>query len=281
MKRLGTLLVYDLRHGIGENVLKYLLLIVLSVIGAWGFGREYLPYLDYDILSSKATVWDHLIHLFWGEPPLSAERDLRSNLPMLWLLIMITLTIAVGYYLYQQGEGFGRNILLKGESRTAWWLSKCIWCTASAAIAMVSLILGVLLCGAFQGLSWGGVNWDIIRMAKGMEEQGGAPVESMLMVTLLPLLILSATALWQQVLSMIIQPLVALLLIVAYYLAASFYDSPLLLGTYITFCRSKYVVNGGWSLGEGVCVGAIAYILAIFIGIVVVKRRDFLQRHQI
>lgn len=281
MKRLRTLLAYDLRHGIGENVWKYLLLTGLGIVGMWSFGEQYLPYVEHGILSHKATAADQLANLFWGAPPLAENRDLRNDIPILWLLIMIIFTTAVGYYLYQQGEGFGRIILLKGESRTAWWLSKCIWCTMSATLALASLMIGILISGIFQGISWGAVSWDILRVTKGMQGQEGGAVESMLLVTVLPFLILAATALWQQVLSMIIQPLVALLLIVAYYLAASFYDSPLLLGTYITFCRSKYVVNGGWSLGEGVCVGAVAYILAIFIGIVVVKRRDFLQRHQI
>lgn len=281
MKRLRTLLTYDLRLGIAENTLKYLLLAVLAVVGAWGFGREYLAYLDYDLLTEHATVLDHLAYIFWGGEPISEERDFRSPIPMLWLLIMITFTLIVGYYLYQQSEGFGRNILLKGESRNAWWLSKCIWCTVSAALAIASLVVGVLLCGMFQGLSWGGISWELLHMAQGVEGEYGTPVESVLLVTLLPLLILSAIALWQQVLSLILQPFTALLLVVAYYLAASFYDSPFLLGTYVTFCRNEHVVSGGWSLADGLLGGAAAYLLAVLVGGALVKRRDFLQKHQI
>lgn len=214
MKRL---ILYDLKVGIWGNWPKYLLMFVLSLTGSWGFEKEYLACLEYEVVSGQASIWDYLSHIFWGIVPLSRDRDLTGNLPMLWILIMLIITLTVGYYLHQQSYEFGRNIMAKSGNRTIWWLAKCIWCSVSVLLCISSLLLGILCCGFFHEISWGGVNWDLIWMAKGTKGEMISDGMSILLVAVIPIVIISAIALWQQVLSLIFQPIVSLLLIIAYY----------------------------------------------------------------
>lgn len=278
MKRLKALLCYDGKQGLRTEGLKYLFLFLLALAGGWEFGREYLPYLEYDIVTHKASVWDYLAHDFWGLPPLSRQRTLTSAMPMLWLLIMILITLILGYYLYEQSFGFGRNILLKGGSRIRWWLSKCLWCVLGVVLALLALLAGSLCCGILQGISFSGVNWDILELAKGLIGFPKSGVESILLVVILPLLTMTAIALWQQVLSLLVQPLVATLVTVGYYLAASFYRSPFLIANYAILCRNEYAMEHGWTLAEGLTVSLTACVLAVLAGAVIVKKKDFLQK---
>lgn len=282
--RFTSFLWSDIRNGILRQWPKYLMTFLLFSVFA------VLHFLDIRItelsnpeyLSTPPTLGDYFLEILAGKPPfVLSEIPEIFNVPVLWTLMLIWLLFITLYYPYKDLMGMGKHMLVLSQSRTAWWLSKCVWAVLSvlayAATAAAAVGLFAYLFKAEMSL----------RISAYLPEWLYFDVNALLsppwhMEGLLILFVAVAVAmcLVQLLISLVIKPVSGFVLLVVYVVAGTYFQTPWLLGNYLMAARSEYFVRGGMCFSDGLALSLGVVFFAVIVGIFVINEMDILNREQ-
>ena len=225
------------------------------------------------------TFTDYIFYLFAGKTKFVPMPGVYFDFPALWTLFLALCFYLTLPYPLRELAGIGKNILLRTQSRSGWYLSKCIWVICCIALVFC-MLFGV---AALFTLLTGGSFTDTVsaRVAQ------IAAVDALFTTLdtpdfgrylLLPPLMLIALSLWQLTLSLLLRPVVSFLLSVAELLAAAFYMNRFIPGNYLMFLRAEPFETGGMNLPEG-CLLSLWLALSAFIdGVLLFRRYDILPK---
>ncbi len=130
-----NLIKYDLRIGIKDRISNIALPAVVFCLCS--------------IFSKGLNLGERLAIMFVGSyPQLEAE---NGGVPIYWMLIHIGCLLFSVEYPIRDLSLYGRQMVVRCQSKYKWWLSKCVWCLVNTFIYyLVGIITEAVICIGFN-----------------------------------------------------------------------------------------------------------------------------------
>ena len=261
------LLWYDLNYGYRDCRLKWLGVFLVQL---------YFVNMAYQWCSAaqkNAGVLGYMTWLFRGMPEYFAAETGRFELPVPWLMLHAGLLFLVGFYPAADLTRSGGQAFVRAGKRSCWLLGKAVWVLGTAA-AYYGLLTAVL---ALCALLTGGIahSGETMRYLYGMETEGMGGMEIFLSWWAEPFLVSLALCLTETVLSLVLEPALALFLMLGYLTASVFWTTPALLGNYAMLLRQDFMFGhkeisfANCAAGCGICAAA-----ALAAGCGIIRKKD-------
>lgn len=275
--RLCSHIKFDLTHGLFKH-------------GMW---RQYVLWFSFFVLASleftgrltslkisQYTYGDYLLYIFGGMREYIPTPGTPFQIPYLWLINHIGILYFTLHYMHDDLEGFGQQMILRSGSRTAWWLSKCIWNTA-VVVLLYSIAWGaVFLFARANHAIW---SFEISPfmaeiMVFGSNQITGTNWPMTLEITFLPLLVTLTMSQVQMLLCLVVRPTISYVISIVLCIASAYYLSPFLLGNYSMALRSDKIVSNGVSWPPGIGISLFLILASIVLGIILFQKYNILGK---
>ncbi len=148
MNKLYKNLCYDIKVGFGRNLANYIILAVILVF------RTCLIVSEMNRLHPEHihSCFDVISRFFLGvEGNDITSGSERIAIPFDWLTLQAYIILGIARYPKQDYEECGYNIWIRTKSKSAWWLSKTIWCLLHVAFSYFILMIIVTVIVALSG----------------------------------------------------------------------------------------------------------------------------------
>ena len=217
------------------------------------------------------NLTDFLMSAFDGMHPIPP--------PIRWIVATCgCLYINLDYFLGDLTTS-GHQIILKGGSRSGWFLSKCLWNLVSCLIYFaVYIVLALMLTGIFGGKFFPlGISEATAYYFEGklLPGQIGAARELWIGV-LLPFLTVWGLSLLQMTLCLFTRPILSFISCLSIVIISAFIPSPLLLGNGAMAVRSTFVEMGMIDPVMQTASCAVVIVGSIAAGLIRFKHTDIL-----
>lgn len=272
---------HDLKRGLGDRWIYFLVAAILFAMACGQLCQHHHGLLAAGDLAETYAVepalslGDYWCYLFRGTDIfVPGDTDFRVN--MLWVVIQVYLAFMVAQYPFEDLAGYGQQLLLRAHKRTSWWLSKCVWMTASVAafyiVAMVTILIFGLLSGAAISLEpHAGVQAYFSSMDIRYAGPGFWP-----MVILLPFVTSLSLSFVQMALSLLTRPLIGLIFVAAALSGAIFYNAEWLTGNYLMLLRVSLTDGPGLRPAAGFLLSGSLILAGAVAGAAIIHRKDIL-----
>lgn len=288
---------YDLYYGFRDCRLKWLGALLVQIYFANA------AYQACSMAGGPVGALGYLTWLFQGKPEYFAAETGRFELPVPWLLLHACLLFLVGFYPANDLTRSGGQAFVRMRRRRDWLLGKAVWVVGTAAAYYVCLAI-ILMLYAFlaeglagqaypekwqmQGAGWN-VFWGkyITGSPEALKSLFGIPIAEMGGMAIFlswwaePFLVSVTLCLAEMVLSLVLEPALALFLALGYLTASVFWAEPALLGNYAMLMRQDF-----WSGIEAVsfsgCVAGCGVFSAavLMIGMKLIRKKDIFQTEE-
>ncbi|GFH94762.1 hypothetical protein IMSAGC003_01294 [Lachnospiraceae bacterium] len=274
LRRLGKLILYDLNYGYRDCRLKWLGAFLVQV---------YFVNMAYQWCAGargQMGVLGYLTWLFRGMPEYFAVETGRFEIPVPWLMLHACLLFLVGFYPAADLTRSGGQALVRTGKRRHWLLGKAVWvlCTVTTYYCLLTVVL--IICALLTGgIACSG---EAMKFLYGMEMEEIEGMEIILSWWIAPYLVSLTLCLAEMTLSLVLEPVLALFLMLGYLTASVFWTMPVLLGNYAMLLRRDF-----WQGHEdisfinclaacGICIGA-----ALTTGCLYIKKKDIFPTENI
>ena len=284
----------DLNNGILKKWKFYLF------TGAFFSILAVFAYFDFDAalrmtpspITADITVGDYLCFLFGGTSAGNLPIELidknnivnsmfKFSFPSIWILIYLILLLLTLEYPYEDLMGFGKNRIILSNKIQYWWISKCIWITASVfvyfTIALTCFSVTAIMLGAKASFEIGTYypyfrfnSYDFVT------EPPWNIIPTLLM--LIPVGI--GLGMIQLTVSMVISRLASYLVSTAIFLMSAYMQSVLLFPNVSMFARSVEVVTNGQIAWVEVIIIAWISSICMLVGYLYWKNSDIINKHR-
>lgn len=269
------MLAHDFRFGLIR--FRYLLTIPIFII----------PCIQCSMLLNSSDItaswFDYIIYCFAGLPSVETlVRNKDFKLPIFWLLqIVICLYLSLDYILYDLSNS-GSQVIIRGGSRTQWFISKCLWNLSSIIIyfmiAWLTVFLSAICAGAKITLHYTDAILYFSCNTLPAESAGASSLCNELTAFALPLATYAALNMLQMTLSVFLKPVIAFLICVSLPIIALFWNSSLVLGNGAILLRNDMFTPNGNNTISMVMVSLFTILMCILLGCFQFKKYDILGR---
>lgn len=202
------MLRHDFTEGIVKRSAQLLVPIGLFLLIVW-MNQATFQRIDMEF-GKKATLGMYLFYLFAGCLPAGVSGN-DFSLPMGWLLIEIgCLFCTVTYPTQDLESAYGIQVLVRGQSRIRWWLTKCLWNMETVFLYYSTLfITAVVYCvcsGASCSLELEYSDLIHLLADASMTQPSVSGAETAAYVLGLPTAATAAISLWQMLVSILWHP---------------------------------------------------------------------------
>ena len=269
---------YDLRIGFRKNIM--CLFIVAAIVFTAGIAFKFQISNEKSAglkLPRDLNSMDYFLHTFEGMRSLDEVSDNKFRLPITWFLINMILFYFTGKYPYSEiYNNHGANVLLKGGSRSKWFISKWIWsvlCVILYYLAAYTSLMIFCLVGKIP------ISFDI----RPLEYQNLlSPVSECTQIDTLKVIYLpiisSITAVSVQfVISLITSPFIGYMFMAVLYISSAYYFTPLLIGNFSMLARSSMFRVDGINIMQVTIRSIVVIFLSLIAGIWIFRRQDIMK----
>lgn len=272
---------YDLKNGMLREGLKYLISLVLFL----GFCIGFVCTKGSNL--TTRTFGDFLFYITAGMEEYVPMPGNVFMFPALWMLLMLVPLYITLYYPFKDLTEYGKNVLVNSKSRSAWWLSKCVWAVASVFLYFL-LLWGVIvlfcLCGG--GILSLGVSKSLIyklipmpaENIYALSGEGLVSGKLILQMFLMPVLIVSAFSILQMTASLWIKPFFSFCISAGALVLSAYYLHPAFLGNYAMSQRNSILIQNGVRLEIGIMFSAVLLLISCVVGLCAFRRYDILNK---
>ncbi len=216
----SMVLCHDLNCGLLRR--RYLLVLLIGAV----------PMVDF---FWTAKVWgvtggwmDMILYLFKGIGPVSLLSGEKLQLPVLWLFVMGGCLFLNLDYLLGDLTLNGQQIIVRCRNRKIWYLSKCLWSMAAAALYDLLLMLLTFLMALLSSAPFSiYLNPDAMEALLEIFVPECIPLFSGIV---LPLLTLAALNLLEMTLCLFVKPILSFLICVGVLVFSIYGNQPYILG---------------------------------------------------
>ena len=275
--RLCSHIKFDLTIGLFKRGMWVRYIIWFSIFAL--FSLEFTGSLT-SLELSQYTYGDYLLYIFGGMREYIPAPGEPFQIPYLWLINHIGILYFTLHYMHDDLEGFGQQMILRSGSRTAWWLSKCIWNTA-VVVLLYSIAWGTVFlfaCANHAVWSFEISSFMAEFMVIGQHQIPGTDWPITLEITFLPLLVTLAISQLQMLLCLIVRPIISYVVSIVLFIASAYYLSPALLGNYAMALRSNKIVSNGVSQRAGVWICFTLILIGIVLGSIIFTKYNILGK---
>lgn len=260
------LLVFDCKKGIRENIVKWIIAVLL-------FSFLVNVTIKNCLIYHKETGYlGYLTGLFQGMPEYVKSDTSIFELPVCWLIYYAYLFFLIGFYPISDLYGSGMKTLLLSGDRKKWIVSKYIWIACTVTMYFFVLMLVLLI----NSLWYGNLDTSAEAMLAvyGIDITSLETVQILAIWVVLPVMISIAMAFLQFTITICLNALAGYTISVVILVASAYWMHPLLFGNYLMIIRSDVVREGGMNLVTGIVICIVVDILSILLGYSCFKRKD-------
>lgn len=268
---------YDLKIGFRKSIPYFLVIAAIVLLSCatlqWQTAAEELAGLE---LPRALNSMDYFLHTFEGMRPWSRMSGEEFRLPITWFLINMLLFYFTGKYPYSEMDNnHGANVLMRGGSRSRWFVSKWFWSMLSVVVYYATAYIFVILFCLVGQIS-------VCFFIEPMEYQNLlSPVSECtsadtVKVLMIPVISSVAAVTVQLTLSLILSSFFSFLFMAVLYISSAYYFTPYLLGNYSMLARNSIFNTGGIGWGQMIVVLVLIILLSMLAGVYIFRRQDIL-----
>jgi len=276
-KGFGTVLIQDMKRGMRQNRIKYLVILLFTIACCCIMYRICHVKIGRGVIAGMPNFMDYLLYIMQGCAEFKAKGNNVINIPPIWIFVQMMASFLVFSYAVKDLDKQGMIMLIKSANRTKWWLSKCIWNISTIVVMYLIIWCGVLIVAVATGEMGLLTTKDICREALDLTfEQEG--IRYSLIVMFMPLIMSLGISLMQMTLSLVIGPVFSFTFVLAVDILSVYFLNPFFVGNYSMMMRSDYVISNGVNPLVGAAISVVLGISGIILGNVYFKKYDILNK---
>lgn len=266
------LIKYDLIAGFRYNLKKYIILILFVAACCSVYYVQLNDSID-QLDEIKAGYLDYVIEMLMGSPSFNLATGLK--IPIQLIGIHIIIGSVVGYYPFDDINGYGKQIFIRTSKKSKWWNSKVIWCMTSVVFSYVLIFLTIFLFCLFTGQSIiSSYHPEMFEITEQVYIGGMHFTSVVAYMFILPVVYSCFASLLQVSLSMIIGPILSFLVNMFLLFLGIVVTTPLILINYAMLLRN-YMISGVNITGRvGLVVLCLGLAVTYFVGRIFVNKKE-------
>ena len=276
------LLWFDIRNGMARNPMLFVIPAMIALAACVDLTNRIssLNELHYFETQFKGSFADYLMYLYGGMDKYVPELGDPFAFPVRWSVVVLALPFLTLNYPYKDMQEFGRQILIRTKSRTAWWLSKCGWNMLSVLVYHgILFCVTLLFCIAVSGSLSGEINKSLQYVAFQVDVP---PVLSdhtpwPLVMLVLPTFVSLGINLLQMTMTLFLKPIFSFFVVAFWMISSAYLTSPYLIGNYAMTMRFDVVIKGGVTMAVGFLASIVLIIISVSVGMVRFHQYDILN----
>ena len=281
--KLIKLSIFDIKRGFREERGKYLFTIFVCVAMCFLMHFQLYNYLSSKNISDNVSIswFDYLFYNLRGDRVYVPDDGERFVMPAIWICYQVLVALIVGYYPIRDLSGYGKNTLVRSQSRVLWFSAKIIWTVIAVVLFYLTMYATTFLFSLFES---GNIsmtpNIDIIKIFYQVDVSDVYLPNLILYLLVIPMLTSITMSIVQVVLSFVINPFLSFVLVIGYFTIGTYYDAPYLIGNFSQILRSKFFnMATGHTIEQAfLCLGIIAVVFIVF-GYIYFSKKDILNKN--
>ena len=226
----------------------------------------YLQAAAPDFSGMRFTLGDYLVNDVAGMKQFIVLDHEPFRFPVAWAVMFLLVAYVTLWYPYRDLMGSGKQVVIAGGSRWAWWLAKCVWVmVAVGAFFILAFAVASVWTFAAGGEYSVRVSERLPELLAFSPAQVTQPPYEVLSCLLGVPVVTAALCLIQLLLSLLIRPALSYAVTVAILFLSAFYFNPWLIGNYLMAARSAALMQGGVDAVMGLTL-SVTLIVAVSIG---------------
>ncbi len=271
---------FDFKNGLARNWQKYLVVLGVSVLFSFALSNE-LPRAQeaLKLPATAPTLGDYLVNLVAGISKYVFNMGTPFRFPASWLLVFLLVAYITLNYPYRDLMGSGKQLLIEAGSRWAWWLSKCVWVTASVLVFFASCVAGVLI---WLAITRGSLSLEVsaaVPTALGFYTKSIEPqtwqLDAWLFLSI-PLVTI-AICLVQMLVSLVVKPIFSFICTIGLLFFSAYFQTDALIGNFLMAARCSSFNDGGMQAQTGIVIAVGTIAIAVIAGGFFFKNMDILE----
>lgn len=230
---------------------------------------------------SSLSWFDYLFYNLKGDKVYNYQDGERFIMPANWICFQVIVALIVGYYPIRDLSGYGKNTLVRSQSRVLWFTSKIILTVILVVLFYIAIYGTTLVFGLFDsGSVSANLNVDVTNIFYQVNISDIYMPTFIAYLLIIPLLTSIAMSIVQVVLSFVINPFLSLVLVIGYFTIGTYYDAPYLIGNFSQVLRSKFFnMDTGHTMEQAfLCLGIITVVFLVF-GYIYFSKKDILNKN--
>lgn len=279
---LSQLVLNDIDRGVIKRKHVYLLTALLLVMVCIAVSMKLNAQGTKERINGSVSIADIYMAFFRGSPVINPDDGKNFYLSEAYLLLTVGAAYIVGSYAVRDLYGVGMQIIIRCRSVRQWWFSKIIWCAISSAFIHLTIFLSMLMISIINHYELTlSVNSSVLlNLGYGNSELPVTAPEIFIMCFLLPYLSTFSLTLLQMLLSLILSPVIAFVLIMAEAAACIYSSSGLFLSNGLMFIRNNMFCNSGTDIREMLICTIMAVIISSAAGLVYMSKTDLITEQE-
>ena len=279
--KLFKLALFDLRRGIREEWIKLAFAFIVCIACCTLMFSQLLQYNQDNGINENISisVMDFILYNLRGMKLYSPNMDGQYLLPAVWMFNQVMIALIVGYYPVRDLNGYGKNTLLRTQSRSRRLLSKLVWIVCMVIAYYIVIYSASFIFALFTGNSLSFMPGEYItRLFYDIDLQDIYVENFVIFIITMPMLTSIVASIVQVMMSYIISPFISFLAIIVVMLSSTYISNPALIGNASMVIRSRFATPVGFTVEETVLYLAIYLIAALIIGFVYFGNKDILNK---
>ena len=271
-----AILLNDFRAGTRKNVWKYLMLFLFTIIMCILFSQQVAKkVVSGRLQGGTAGISDFIFYMLGGMKKYVPSRNRDFDIPVIWMTVqMILCSCVFSYPVRNLHDAVGSAAVVRSGSRCRWWLGKCIWAVQQVLIAYICILAGCAVAAAITGNADMTLHPDIFRVTEGVSLVASADI--LLCCIIFPVIYNVMISLAQVNLSLLLNPILSMVIVMAYHVMSAYTMTPALLGNISMMYRNNLLTAAGISPASGAFASFIVIVFSILAGMNYFKRYDIM-----
>ena len=276
---------HDITAGVYKNRWKYLLCIPLVCIFFFNYCEQVNGFFENAPHAFEPSFMDFMLYVFKGKIFIFIDNRTRYEIPFMWLTTQMMALYIVGSYASDDRTRTGQQYLLRCTHTSSWYIGKLFYSIVSVGLFYLEIcILGFLFTVPFSKQVFT-LHSDLILMSTNIHIERHTQLDIYRSVFVMPCL--TAMVLGQMfiVLQLVIKPSYSYIASLFYILCSDYYPSSFLIGNYSMIVRNVQentehgeVLTKCFDPVSGILLEISISILLIFLGKLILKKYDYLER---
>ena len=268
---------FDIKQGIIARAGWFLMAVLVSVVFAEVFFYTRNQMITDGRVSGELYYMDAYMWMFRGMEKYNPQAKEAFDITDSYLVWNFLLAFIIGDYPVRELRTTGKNWLVRSESRTAWWIGKCIWNIITVFLFYICIHIGIVITAFVNNASWEpSLNRDVfVRTFKLMIDWNYADI-LMSKALLLPILSSLAVSQLQMLLMLILGAITGYAGVVVSSGVSAFYMTGVLPGNGMMVWRYKCITPEGIGILTPIVADMVIVILCVIVGYKIFKKYDVL-----
>lgn len=270
---------YDIKNGCLKNIKLLLFPMVYEIVVLFAMMQKVVSYEKYGMEVEK-HLGDILLYNFGGMPKYVLSAEKVFEFPVIWTVFLVLILFATLSYPMTNLQGFGNKVLVKGQNRIKWWLSKCLWNLLCNAIFFGLIIVIILIFCQIKGIPFDmHINTEMQTVLfepnadTELVKDAFMPFGELVLVFLLSVTICQL----QMLLCLWFKPVYSFMIMCMMMLASAYFQSVFLIGNYAMLIRHSWINVDGMDCSIGIPVTCVLIVFTVIAGFMRFKRFDIIQ----